>query len=86
MIKSDYDGIIKQLSNPDTMSEALIQLSEKLKTDEVEFNRLIESNNNLRDTNSRLALRLTNNVEPVKPEPTNEEIFNDLFTSRFTNA
>lgn len=83
MKADDYNNIIKQISDPDTMSEGLVQLSEKLKTDEMDFNRLVESNNNLRDTNSKLALRITNGVEPKKPEPTNEEIFDKLFLSKF---
>lgn len=83
MRADDYSNIIKQISDPDTMSEGLVQLSEKLKTDEMDYNRLVESNNNLRDTNSKLALRITNGVEPKKPEPTNDEIFEDLFLSKF---
>ena len=83
MKADDYNNIIKQISDPDTMSEGLVQLSEKLKTDEMDFNRLVESNNNLRDTNSKLALRITNGVESKKPEPTNEEIFDNLFLSKF---
>ena len=83
MRADDYNNIIKQISDPDTMSEGLVQLSEKLKTDEMEYNRIVESNNNLRDTNSKLALRITNGVEPKKPEPTNEEIFDNLFLSKF---
>lgn len=83
MKADDYNTIIRTISNPDTMSDGLVQLSEKLKSDELEFNKLTESNNNLRDTNSKLALRITNNVEPEKHEPTNDEIFNELFTSKF---
>lgn len=85
MRANDYDTIIKQISNPDTMSEGLVQLSDKLKNDELEYNKIIESNNNLRDTNSKLALRITNGVEPKAPEPTNEEIFDSLFLSKFNN-
>lgn len=83
MRADDYKEIIQSISNPDTMSEGLIQLSEKLKTDEFEFNKIVESNNNLRDTNSKLALRITTGVPEKAPEPTNEEIFENLFTSKF---
>lgn len=84
---AEYNDVITMLGNPDTVSEGLIQLSEKLKTDELEYNKIVDSNNNLRDTNSKLALRITNTIPPEKHvEPTNEEIFDNLFASKFKEA
>ena len=64
----DYESIIKQVSNPDTLAEGLVNLREQLKTDEVNYNNLVTSNNTLRDTNAKLALRITNDVS-IKNEP-----------------
>lgn len=82
----DYKDIITSISNPDTMSEGLIMLNEQLKNDEMSFNKLMDSNNNLRDTNARLALRITSGVEVKEVEPTNEEIFENLFSSKFNST
>lgn len=85
MRKADYSDIITLLGNPDTVAEGLVKLSDKLTVDEAEFGRLTESNNSLRDTNAKLALRITEPVKVTEPEKekTDEEIFNDLFTSQF---
>lgn len=85
MKKADYDGIIALLGNPDTVADGLVQLSEKLTTDENEFNSLNASVNTLRDTNAKLALKVTSpavNVETPK-EKTPDETFDELFTSHF---
>lgn len=63
-----YESIIKQVSNPDTLAEGLVNLREQLKTDEANYNNLLNSNNTLRDTNAKLALRITNDVS-IKNEP-----------------
>ena len=63
-----YESIIKQVSNPDTLAEGLVNLREKLKTDEANYKSLVNSNNTLRDTNAKLALRITNDVS-IKNEP-----------------
>lgn len=73
MKKSEYESIIKDLSNPDKVAEAILSLSDKLTQDESEYNTLIDSNNTLktsndtlRDTNAKLALRVTSTVENLK--------------------
>lgn len=81
----NYEGIIGKLSNPDLMADGLTELSEQLKKDEADYNSIVTSNNNLRDTNSKLALRITNVIDPPKPEPTREEVFYDKFEKHFEN-
>ena len=71
MKKTDYDNIIAMLGNPDTVGEGLISLSNQLEKDESDFNRLNDSVNTLRDTNSKLALKITNIVDNT---PSEEEI------------
>lgn len=71
MKKTDYDNIIEMLGNPDTVGEGLISLSNQLEKDESDFNRLSDSVNTLRDTNSKLALKITNIVDDT---PSEEEI------------
>lgn len=71
MKKTDYDGIIAMLGNPDTVGDGLISLSNQLEKDESDFNRLNDSVNTLRDTNSKLALKITNIVDDT---PSEEEI------------
>ena len=68
MKKTDYDGIIAMLGNPDTVGEGLINLSNQLEKDESDFNRLNDSVNTLRDTNSKLALKITNIVDDKPSE------------------
>ena len=68
MRAEDYNNIITKLSNPDSFAEGLTDLSEKLRNDEVDYNKLVDSNNNLRDTNSRLALKITNVVDTSKDD------------------
>lgn len=63
MKKSDYNEIIKKLSNPDTVADAIVELSNQLDVDEKSYNNLIESNNKLRDANSQFVLKLTNVVQ-----------------------
>jgi hypothetical protein len=63
MKKSDYNEIIKKLSNPDTVADAIVELSNQLDVDEKSYNNLVESNNKLRDANSQFVLKLTNVVQ-----------------------
>ena len=63
MKKSDYNEIIKKLSNPDTVAEGIVELSNQLDVDETSYESLIESNNKLRDANSQFVLKLTNVVQ-----------------------
>lgn len=75
MKKSDYESIIQDLSNPDKVAEAILSLNDKLTQDESEFNMLVCNNNTLkisndtlRDTNAKLALRVTSTVDTLKKE------------------
>ena len=81
MNASEYEAIIQKISNPDTLAEGLVELNDKLKNDEDTYNRLVESNNNLRDTNSKLALGITTPIE-VKEEPEVKEETYEEFLSR----
>lgn len=83
MKKDNYTAIIEKLSNPDTFADALIDLSSQLDNDCNEYNKLVESNNNLRDTNSKLALRVTETVKidnstDNNDEDTPEKIYGDF--------
>jgi hypothetical protein len=70
MKKSDYNEIIKKLSNPDTVADAIVELSNQLDVDEKSYNNLVESNNKLRDANSQFVLKLTNVVQKEDvPDP-----------------
>lgn len=87
MKKSDYDSIITLLSNQDTVVDGIVQLNDKLTADEVAYDEIVKSNNTLRDLNAKYALRVMGSEKPAEPEKpkTDEEIFNELFTSRFNN-
>lgn len=65
---SDYADIISKLSNPDTSAEGLVELNDRLKIDEEEYTKITESVNTLRDTNSKLALRVTENITQTTGE------------------
>ena len=84
MKKSDYDEIITKLSNPDLQADGLVELSEKLAADETAFNEMSKSIDSLRDTNAKLALRITTPLEAPKeedktpPEPTLEDLMDKL--------
>lgn len=70
MKKSDYNEIIKKLSDPNTVADAIIELSNKLDVDEKSYNNLIDANNKLRDANSQFVLKLTNVVQKEDvPDP-----------------
>ena len=71
MKKSDYNDIITKISNPDTMAEGIVDLTNKLEADEKDFERISKSINDLRDTNSKLALKITNVVQDT---PTPEDL------------
>lgn len=68
MKRSDYDDILKSLSEPDKVADAIVLLNEKLTSDEADFNKLVDSNASLRDTNAKLALRITTPVEVEEPK------------------
>lgn len=84
MKRSDYDEIITKLSNPDLQADGLVELAERLKADEAAFNDMSKSIDNLRDTNAKLALRITTPLEANKeddttpPEPTLDDLMNKL--------
>ena len=88
MKKSDYNDIIKKISNPDTMAEGIVELTNKLEADESDFTRMQDSVNKLRDVNSQLALKVTNVVQDVpNPEDVAKQEAENLeteFLSQFT--
>ena len=88
MKKSDYNDIIKKISNPDTMAEGIVELTNKLEADENDFTRMQDSVNKLRDVNSQLALKVTNVVQDVpNPEDVAKQEAENLeteFLSQFT--
>lgn len=70
MKRSDYNEIIKKLSDPNTVADAIVELSNQLDIDEKSYNNLVESNNKLRDANSQFVLKLTNVVQKKEvPDP-----------------
>lgn len=78
MKAESYNSIIEKISNPDTLAEGLVDLKTALGADEADYKKLEESNATLRDTNARLALRITEPVtqkEPETKEPTKEEVW-----------
>ena len=85
MKKSDYDPIITLLSNPDTVVDGIVQLNDKLTADEAAYDALVTSNNSLRDVNAKYALRVMSSEKPAEPPApkTDEQIFDELFTSKF---
>lgn len=80
MNASEYEAIIQKISNPDTLAEGLVELNDKLKNDEDTYNRLVESNNSLRDTNSKLALRITTPIEVNKEPEVKEETYEEFLS------
>lgn len=84
MKRSDYDEIITKLSNPDLQADGLVELAERLTADEAAFNDMSKSIDNLRDTNAKLALRITTPLEASKeddttpPEPTLDDLMDKL--------
>lgn len=71
MKRAEYDSIIKKMSNPDTLNEGLIELEDKLNKDQEEFDKISKSNEELKLTNSKLYLRISN---VVKDKPTEEDL------------
>ena len=74
----EYLELSKGLSNPDTMADVLVTFLDNLKGDltvkeslEATNAQLTEQNNMLRDTNTKLALRVTG-VPETPPEPEKE--------------
>lgn len=84
MKRSDYDEIITKLSNPDLQADGLVELAERLTADEAAFDDMSKSIDNLRDTNAKLALRITTPLEASKeddttpPEPTLDDLMDKL--------
>lgn len=75
MKKSDYQNIIKMVSNPDTLAEGLVELDSLLDRHEKEYTDLNNSVNTLRDANARLALKITNPIPETKePEVDKTEV------------
>lgn len=68
MKKESYDEIVKTISNPDTLAEGIVKLREQIDADVADYNALLNSRDTLRDTNAKLALRITNDVS-IKSEP-----------------
>lgn len=81
MVKTDYDKIIEQLANPDTVADAIAQLSEQLDKDVKAYDGLVQSNDVLRDTNAKLALRITAPINNVGSEPTHEPTYDEMLAS-----
>lgn len=80
MKKADYSNIIKMISNPDTLAEGLVELDSLLDRHEQEYTDMNNSVNTLRDTNARLALRITSPVQEVKEPEVNktEQLINEI--------
>ena len=74
MKASDYDNIIAKISNPDTQAEGLVELTDKLKVDEQEYEANQKSITDLRDSNQKLFLRATSSVPEDKSTQDDEEV------------
>lgn len=66
----------EKLQNPDTIAEAIVEIDEMItryETEKSDTNArladLEKSNATLRDTNARLALKITGDTTPEEPEP-----------------
>lgn len=81
MKKEAYDEIVKTISNPDTLAEGIVKLREQIDTDVADYNALLNSRDTLRDTNAKLALRITNDVS-IKSEP---QLSKEEKTQQFMN-
>ena len=85
----NYSEILEQLSDDNLRAEAIVNLTDKIKSDEVEYlanigkiNDLTKINNQLRDTNSKLALRVTGMV----PDDNIEKSYDDIKTEWLEKA
>lgn len=90
MQKSNYDEIIKKISDSNTVADGVMELVEQLRKDEAEYKELVASNDNLRKANGNMLMRLTDIAdrdakEAVKPEPTPDEARKDFFDQYFTD-
>ena len=90
MLKSDYDEIIKKITDADTIADGVMELTEQLRKDEAEYKELVASNDNLRKANGNMLMRLTDIADrdakdAVKPEPTPEEARQEFFDKYFTD-
>ena len=81
MKKEAYDEIVKTISNPDTLAEGIVKLREQIDLDVADYNALLNSRDTLRDTNAKLALRITNDVS-IKSEP---QLSREEKTQKFIN-
>lgn len=72
MTLDNYNDVIAKLGNPDTIAEGLVDLNSQLQKDIDEYKAIKSSNDSLRDTNSRLALRITKGVSDIN-EPVDEK-------------
>ena len=81
MKKEAYDEIVKTISNPDTLAEGIVKLREQIDADVADYNALLNSRDTLRDTNAKLALRITNDVS-IKSEP---QLSREEKTKKFTD-
>lgn len=88
----DYQPILADLQNPDKAAAAIVSLKEQIEKDIPVFETLTSTVQNsqstidtLRDTNAKLALRITTPVQQQQQQTieTDEQIFDKLFTSQF---
>lgn len=86
-MKKETEALIAMLSNPDKQPEAIVLISDYINKIEVDVDTIPVLNtkiNELRDTNSKLALRATMTAPIVEPEPelTGDEYFNNVFLAK----
>lgn len=86
MKMEDYKGIIEKIGNPDTIAEGLVDLNSQLQKDFDDYKAVKASNDTLRDTNSKLALRITETVKTDDKdlqEQEQEDVY-DTFMNQLT--
>lgn len=93
MDKAKYMEAMKLLRNPDTHAEGLVMLDGLVNTDSEAYTANMElmkqkdaSISTLRDSQARLALKLTEDITgqmTTPPEETREQEFDRLFRSKF---
>lgn len=78
---TEYQSIINDLTDPDKQASAIVRLSDGLKADLAQRDTYKQSadtyktkNDDLREVNSKLALRITNPDTNTKDEDSEEEI------------
>lgn len=80
----DYSNIIEKLSNPDTAAEGLVDLNTQLGVDAKAYEDLQKSNDTLRDSNSKLALRITGVTIPPETPPDPEPDYISIYSKSVT--